>query len=97
MDTQAAIGVLAAPGIISGLLGVIKWAGVEKTRLGGLADVKRAAAILLGVGYGLAADAAGVIEADNAVIAGLLGITLGLAAMGWRDGVPGVRHFGGAE
>lgn len=94
MDTEAAIGILAAPGLIAGLLGIIKWGVIERVSWLGFADVKRAIAVALGVCYGVVANASGLIEADNAIIAGMLGITLGLAAIGWREGVPGASNFG---
>ncbi len=82
MDAQTAIGLVAAPAIISGVLGIINWAAFD--RISTVADVKRMTALALGVGYGLLTWQAGLLEADNAVVAGLLGLTAGLGALGWR-------------
>ncbi len=82
MDVQMAIGLAAAPAIISGVLGIINWAAFD--RISAVADVKRTTALALGIGYGLLTWHAGLLEADNAVVAGLLGLTAGLGALGWR-------------
>ncbi len=83
MDAQAAIDLAAAPAIISGVLGIINWAAFD--RISAVADVKRLTALTLGVGYGLVTWQAGFLEADNAIVAGMLGLTAGLGALGWRS------------
>jgi hypothetical protein len=85
MDVTAAIGIVAAPGIISGVLGVFNWAWFD--RVPSFADAKRLAALVLGVGYGLVGWQGGFLEADNGIVAGILGLTLGLGALGWHAGV----------
>ena len=91
MDTTAAIGAVAAPGVISGILVVINWAALDRIQV--VADVKRIAALVLGVGYALLAWQGGILEAENGIVAGLLGITFGLAAMGWHAGMDRVRNI----
>lgn len=81
MDTQTAIGIMAAPAIVAAVVGVFKplltrWL---------TADAIPPIALLLGIGYVVLAWAGGVIEAANVVVAILLGVTVGIAASGARE------------
>ncbi len=81
MEIQTAIGIAAAPGIVAAVIGILKpiltrWLPT---------DVLPPIALLVGVGYVLLAWQGGVIAADNAIVAVLLGLTVGVGAAGTRE------------
>ncbi len=78
MEVDAAIGLAAAPGIIAALIQAVKPLLLRVVP----SDALPAIAILLGIGYCLLLWEAGVLEVDNAIVAGLLGLTTGLGATG---------------
>lgn len=82
MDIDAAIGIGAASGIVAALLGVVK---PLLGRIGVPVEAFPALAVLLGVGWVLASWRGGVVEADNLIVAVLLGIVVGLSAVGARE------------
>ena len=88
MDGQAAVGFAAAPAIVWGVLEALKFL-IDRFLV---PDAKRLVAIGLGVGYSLAAWSGGILEADNAMVAGLMGITIGLGAMGFNEITGRVRR-----
>ena len=82
MDVAGAIGLAAAPGIVSGVLAQLKPA---LRALGVSSAFYPLMALLLGVAYAFAAWGAGIVPCDNPFVAMLLGLTVGLGAVGWRE------------
>lgn len=78
MDLEATIGIAAAPLIVSGVLGSLNFV-IDRYLTG---DAKRLIALLLGVLYTFVAWQAGVIDVENGWAAALLGLSVGLGAMG---------------
>jgi hypothetical protein len=78
MDITAAIGLVAAPGIVAGIIAAFKPLIVRYSTK----DLIPPLSIALGALYCAVAWKAGVIPADNGLIAVLLGITVGLSASG---------------
>jgi hypothetical protein len=78
MEVNAAIGLAAAPGIIAAVVQVLKPLLIRMMP----ADLIPVVAVLLGIVYCLLLWEAGVLEADNAIVAGLLGLVTGLGATG---------------
>jgi hypothetical protein len=78
IDEAASVGFLAAPGIIAAILQVFRPFIVGRLSSDWLPPL----ALVLGVGYGLLAWQSGLMDASNIVVAGMLGIVVGLAASG---------------
>ena len=82
MDVTGAIGLAAAPGIVSGVLAQLKQA---MRALGVSSAFYPLIGLLPGVAYSFAAWGAGIVPCDNLFVATLLGLTVGLGAVGWRE------------
>ena len=70
IDTETAIGIVAAPGIVAAVIGILKPLLLRWLP----SDAIPAIALLLSIGYVLLAWQAEVIEAENAFVAVLLGV-----------------------
>ncbi len=87
IDTETAIGIVAAPGIVAAVIGILKPLLLRWLP----SDAIPAIALLLSIGYVLLAWQAEVIEAENAFVAVLLGVTVGVGAVGARETLRQVR------
>lgn len=89
MDLTDAIGLVAAPGIIAGVIGAVKplW-----DRVGLPHEAIPALALIMGVAYTITAWLGGIIDIDNVYVAILLGLTVGIGAPGVRETIKGVRQ-----
>jgi len=81
MDVTAAIGIAAAPAIVAAVVSVFRPLLARVLSNDAIPPV----AMVLGVGYTVLAWQGGVIDADNGIVAGLLGLTVGLGAAGTRE------------
>jgi hypothetical protein len=88
MDITAAIGLVAAPAIVGGIVQAFKPLIVRWLTK----DVIPPLSIVLGAGYCYLAWQAGVIPADNVLVAVLLGITVGLSAGGAYEAYDRYTH-----
>lgn len=81
MDYMTAIGIAAAPAIVASVVAVFRPLLLRYLN----SDVIPPLAMVLGVGYTLLAWQGGVVDAENAIVAVLLGVTVGLGAAGARE------------
>jgi hypothetical protein len=94
IEENAAIGLAALPWIVSGVIGALKPL-LQRLLPGGLAgDVTPALALLLGGATVSIGAAGGVVDADNPFVVLLLGVNVGLAAIGAREATRQYREPG---
>lgn len=81
MDVTAAIGIAAAPAIVAAVVSVFRPLLLRYLSNDAIPPI----AMALGVGYTVLAWQGGVIDAENVIVAGLLGVPVGLGAAGARE------------
>lgn len=81
VETEAAIGIAAAPGVVALVVAVFRPLITRWLPSDALPPI----ALALGVGYTMLAWYGGVIEAANIIVALLLGVTVGVGASGARE------------
>jgi len=81
MEIETALGIVAAPAIVASVVAVFRPLLLRVLTSDAIPPI----ALLLGVGYTVLAWQAGVIDAGNALVAVLLGVTVGLGASGARE------------
>jgi hypothetical protein len=91
IETVGAIGLAALPGIVAGLIAVVRPL-IEK-RL--TSDVLPPLAVVAGVGAAFLAEAGGALDYGNPAALVLVGINIGLAAVGLNSIQSHYRSSGG--